>query len=117
GAPPARVAARPGHVTHAPSVCVAGVRRTSLVEDDAPHPWRLPPPHRVEAADDLAAGIADQAGAQRERAGLQDFDAIRLPRERSNGAVEEARPVCDHLRLSAQWRSMREEDSVVGDVT
>lgn len=68
---------------------VTWLDRAALVEDDAPDTRCFAAPDRVETADDFPFGIADQSGAERQGAGLQDFHAIRFPGKRCGLAFEE----------------------------
>src|SRR6185437_2448928 len=97
-------------------VLVTRLSGAALVEHYAPHARRFAAPDRIEAADDLAVWIADEAGAQRQRAGLQDFHAIGFPRERRGPAFEELRPGGEHFFLAVKHARAIEENGLIGYV-
>lgn len=100
----------------AASVLVARLGRAALVEHDAPDASCFAAPDRVEPADDFAVGIADQAGAERQRAGLQDFHAVRFPGEWRGLALEEWRPRREYFFLAVQHAGAVEENRFIGNV-
>src|SRR5262245_31398089 len=92
---------------------VAGGR--TFVEHDLPPATGLAAPDRVEDTSLFAVRILHGTAAQGQVAGVENFDDVRLPRERGSGTIEVGLPGRQHGRF-ATLRGLRpEEDRVLGN--
>ena len=88
----------------------------AFVEDDEPAAVGLALPNRVEARSDDAFGVFHEARREREVAGFEHFDLVRIPRERRARASEERLPRREHGLAAAERCAAREEHGVFGHV-